>query len=284
MYRPYSCWLLVLLLSGCASIDGSRVTAIFSGSPEPDSSDTNRYQNEREALFNQPYIDPLTDYLIEHQGDPDRTSVLRQVRKERDRRCGTVADEYAGEPATEVVLERYNISYGYSCPEQVADFENRVDRQEVQKEPESKPKTAPDTESQPVTAKVSEPADPANKPVLSDQALSDCYLLTTIRNFSAARKACLEPAEKGDLRSQANMALIAHAFEDYTSAFKWAEKAAAGSGDAAFLLGQMFARGQGVSQNMDKAVYWYRQAASQGHKEARVALDSQPDTRPEGEL
>ncbi|WP_191965236.1 tetratricopeptide repeat protein [Marinobacter halotolerans] len=260
------------------------MAAIFSGPQEPDSSDASRYENERQTLFNQPYIDPLTDYLIEYQGDPDRTEVLRQVRRERDRRCDKVADEYGGEPATEVVLERYNISYGYSCPEQVANFENRVDRQESQKELEPESKTAPETESQPVTAEIPEPADPVDKPVLSDQALSDCYLLTTIRNFSAARKACLEPAEKGDVRSQANMAVIAHAFEDYTSAFEWAEKAAAGSADAAFLLGQMFARGQGVSQNMNKAVYWYRQAASQGHKEARVALDSQPDTRPEGEL
>jgi uncharacterized protein len=275
MYRLYSCWLIALFLSGCAIIDGSRVTGVFS-----DPSNAKRYENERQALFNQPYIDPLTDYLIEYQEDPDRSEVLQQVREERDRRCSAVADEYASEPATESVLEAYNISYGYSCPEQVAEFENRVDRQKAgtKPEPDPQPASVPKPEPEPETT------DPEDKPLVSDQALSDCYLLTTIRNFSAARKACLEPAEKGDLRSQANMALIAHAFEDYTSAFEWAEKAAAGSGDAAFLLGQMYARGEGVSQNMDQAVYWYRQAADQGHKEAQMALDSHSDTRPEGQL
>lgn len=278
MYHPHVCLLIVLLLSGCAITDGKRQTGTVA-----DSSTDERYITERQELFDQPYIDPLTDYLIEYQGNPDRTAVLRQVRQERDRRCSVVADEYAGEPATEAVLERYNISYGYSCPEQVAQFKKRVGRQKTQEEAQPDPQPDLQPDPQPEEAVVAEPDVTEDKPELSDQVLSDCYLLTAIRNFSAAREACLEPAEKGDLRSQTNMALIAHAFEDYVSAREWAERAAPGSGEAAFLLGQMYARGQGVSQNMNKAVYWYQQAASQGHKEARMALDSQSDPKPEGQ-
>ena len=109
------------------------------------------------------------------------------------------------------------------------------------------------------------------------QALSDCYLLTSIRNYSAAREACRQPAEQGDVKSQANMALIAHTFEDYDSAYEWARKAAPDSGDASYLLGRMYASGRGVEQNSDQAVYWYNKAAGQGHKDARAALDRHRD-------
>ncbi|MDF0751451.1 hypothetical protein NLU14_14590 [Marinobacter sp. 71-i] len=228
-------------------------------------SERDPYQREQQALFDQPYIDPLTKYLAEHQGDPARESVLQQVRQERDLRCNAVAGQYASEPATEAVLERYDAGYSYSCPEQVAAFEERVNRQASEPEAE--------------TAKV----DPANDSGVSDQTLSDCYLLTTIRNYSAARKVCHEPANNGDVRSQANMAMIAHAFEDYTSAREWAEKAAPASGAAAFLLGQMYSTGRGVGQDLDQAVYWYNEAARQGHKEAQAALDRHLEDPPAGD-
>jgi TPR repeat protein len=69
------------------------------------------------------------------------------------------------------------------------------------------------------------------------------------------------------------MAVVAHAFEDYEEALKWAQKAASESDEAAFLLGQMYANGRGVSQNKNQAVYWFKEAARKGHKEAKTVLD-----------
>lgn len=287
MYRPHFCVFIILFLTGCAITDGDH----FAGpSPEPSTPDPHR--QERQALFGQPYLDPLTHYLIEYQGDPARAATLKKVRQERDQRCETVAAQYADEPATEAVLKRYNASYGYSCPEQVALFEKRVSRQKAQQasvqaaEPKPKSKSEPEPKPKPESAPVPDPdpVDSAEGERISDQALSDCYLLTSIRNFSAARKACNNPADNGDIRSQANMATIAYAFEDYTSALTWAEKAAPASGDAAFLLGQMYARGRGISQDTDKAVYWYNEAARQGHKEAQAELDRQLKDVPAGDI
>lgn len=260
MYRPCACILMILLLNGCANISGNLFSRTSTNTPEQ----ADRHQAEKQALFDQPFIDPLTDYLIEHQSEPERRAVLQHIRRERDQRCATIAGEFAGEPATPAVLERYNRGYGYSCPQQVADFKINVERQLAL----SKQKQQPAIEPAPVTPAV----ESSSEKRASDQALSDCYLLTTIRNFSAAREACLEPAENGDLRSQVNMARVAYAFEDYNSALAWAEKAAPESLDAAFLLGQMYARGLGVGQNMDQAVYWYNEAARQGHKEAQTAI------------
>lgn len=257
MYRSYYCILMVLLLNGCATINSDGLFRLPSASSETPPS----FQSEKQALFDQPYIDPLTDYLIEHQGDPDRETLLQQIRQERDQRCAKVAEQYADEPATDAVLASYNLGYGYSCPQQVAAFEQKVERQPARPDPQPKP--------EPVVA------DPvaADEKKASDQALSDCYLLTTIRNFSAAREACREPAENGDLRSRENMATVAYAFEDYSDALKWARMAASESSEAAFLLGQMYAAGRGVSQNRDRAVYWYSKASAEGHEEARSVLE-----------
>jgi hypothetical protein len=261
MYHPYSCLLIFLLLSGCASVDDERLSSASelleqTGqvmkkiiSPQPPAP----YQREQQALFTQPYIDPLTEYLVEHRDDRSRASVLQQVEQERDVRCEAIAGEYANAPATEAMLRRYEAGYNYSCPDQVAAFAERVERQSSVPEPAA--------------------VNTAGNSGVTEQALSDCYLLTTIRNYSEARKTCQGPADNGDVRSQANMAMISHAFEDYASARVWAEKAAPASDDAAFLLGQMYATGRGVGQDMEQAVYWYTEAAKRGHKQAQAALD-----------
>lgn len=278
MYRLFFCFPMIMLLTGCAAINSDLFSSTFSDTGEqPDP-----YQAEKQALFDQPYIDPLTDYLIENQGDPSRAAILQQVRQERDSRCATVAGEYAEEPATRAMLERYNASYGYSCPQRVADFERRVDRQHAESriEPEAINEKPATLEPEPPTAATE--AESASRQKASDQLLSDCYLLTTIRNFSAAREACREPADNGDVRSQTNMATIALAFEDFASAVEWARKAAMASAEAAFLLARMYANGQGVNQSEEQAVYWYAEAARQGHKKAQAALDRHSEQAPEG--
>ena len=276
MYRSCACILMVVLLNGCANFKGNFLSKTSPDTPEQ----SEPYQEEKQALFDQPYIDPLTDYLIEHQGEPARKVVLRQIRQERDQRCAAIAEKFAKEPATKAVLEDYNRGYGYSCPQQVATFKTSVEQQLAKSTPsrppasKAKPESEPEPEPAPRTetgTAVSE-AESASEKRASDQALSDCYLLTTIRNFSAAREACRGLAESGDVRSQANMAKVAYAFEEFGSAMFWAKKAAPESADAAFLLGQMYSTGRGVGQNRDLAVYWFNKAARQGHKEAQTAL------------
>ncbi|MDI9243792.1 tetratricopeptide repeat protein [Marinobacter sp. CHS3-4] len=264
MYRSLLFVFSVFLLHGCSSV-------IYQPAPEqepkPESNTqpAKSFDQERAALFDQPYIDPLTDYLIEHSGDAARAELLDQVREERDRRCKEVARQFSEEPATPRVLARFNAGYAYSCPEQVAAFESRVDQQQASEDT---------TDTQDTTDVTTDPK--ARKP--TDQALSDCYLLTTIRNFSAAREACRVPAQEGDNRAQANMALVTHAFEEYGVARQWAEKAADRSGQAAFLLGEIYAKGQGVNRNRDQAVHWYSEAIELGHEPAQEALDQYRDS------
>jgi hypothetical protein len=251
----------MLLLAGCTITDSEY---LLQKSADP-------FDAERQALLDQPYIDPLTSYLIEHQGDPARASVLREIRQERDSRCQSVAREYADEPAIRAVLERYNLSYGYSCPEHVAEFEKRVIHQRARQ------KSVPEPEERPPAPEQITPTETVdtstNEPQIPDQALSDCYLLTSIRNYSTARTACRGPADQGDLRSQVNMARIAFVMEDYNDALKWARKAAPASGEAALLLGYMYARGKGVGQNRNQAVHWFDKSAKLGNKDAQAALD-----------
>lgn len=269
MYRWYVSLLTLLFLPGCAVINGEYLSEAQpqvgtrgenAGKPPATPPDTAPYELQRQALFDQPYIDPLTDYLKEHGDDTGREAVLRQIAEERDRRCQVIADGYAGKPATEQRLARYRAGYNYSCPAEVESFAQRV--QENLRN------------NLPATIAAPDDNDEASQPQRQDaQSLSDCYLLTTIRNFSAAREACRETAENGDPRSQVNMAMITHAFEDYASAFQWARQVALVSGTAAYILAQLYDSGLGVEQNPEQAVYWYDKAASQGHKEARIALE-----------
>lgn len=281
MYRLCYCGFLIFLLSGCAAMEqsDSRVA-------ENDAIQTEKYESEKHSLFQQPYIDPLTDYLIEHNGDQTRQAVLQEVRQERDRRCEQIAVQYNNQPATRTVLKRFNLSYAYSCPQQVAAFEERISQRARPSVPVTESKTA--AEAPPKTALINQPqietADTTADQARSDQDPGDCYLLTSIHNYSEARKACREPAENGDVRSQANMAVVAYVFEDYASAFTWAEKAAPESGRAAFLMAEMYATGRGVTQNVDRAVYWYQEAAKQGHRESQAIIDREIEGSPAGDI
>ena len=252
---------MVVLLTGCATTDGERLVQTSSAS----------FEAEAQALMDQPYIDPLTNYLIEHQGDSARAEILQQIKQERDLRCQEVARQYSDESATEAMLERYNLGYGYSCPEQVAVFDSRVSQQQANQQ--SIPEPAVPSTPKPTPKPIPKPTQKPTPEQISDQALSDCYLLSSIRNYSAARNACRDPANLGDQRSQVTMARISHLFEDYKDAAKWARMAAPESDEASFLLGKMYAAGQGVGQNMDQAVYWFNEAAKLGNKDAQAALD-----------
>ena len=62
--------------------------------------------------------------------------------------------------------------------------------------------------------------------------------------------------------------------QDHEEAVKWYRKAAdQGDADAQFNLGVMYYNGEGVPEDDKEAVKWWRKAAEQGHAEAQYFLD-----------
>ncbi len=247
----------VLVLSGCANIAREQVA----GSGVQDDSAV-AVEREVKELFNQTYIDPLTRYLERYSSNPARADFIQQITAERDRRCADIAARYDGQPRNLETLERYRRGYNYSCPEDVAAFEAQVEGviPDVD-EPDDRTLS---------TASPIETAPPVE--TVSDAQRNECYLLTKIRNFNEARALCLKPAEAGDMRSQLNMAVISQALRDYPQALHWARLVADRSPEARFVLGQLFANGQGVMQDYAEALTWFQRAANEDHAASQAAL------------
>lgn len=227
---------ITLLLAGCGSM---------SHRDQIEQSSQSETEAELNALFSQPYIDPLTRYLETNRNNPARADERRRVRQERDRRCQVIADNYAQQEVTAQSVERFRRGYNYSCPRAVQAYASQL---------ESKPVT-PDS---PV---VTEPAP------LHAQS-SDCYLLTSIKNYAEAIRVCEAPAASGDLRAQTNMATIHYELKRYELALKWTKLAAESSAEAAFLLARLYEQGQGVEANPQEALNWYQHAQQMGHAQA----------------
>ncbi|MGP4844017.1 tetratricopeptide repeat protein [Marinobacter sp. 1Y8] len=281
MYRLLVSLIFVTLLAGCANLQDQGLFGSSSeffhrtgqalgkiGQPNP-VVDANA---ELKALFEQPYIDPLTAYIRDVEGDSSKADLLAVVIEERERRCDVIASRYAGEPASAERLVLYRAGYNMSCPADVAAYAGRV------------ASLKEDDASAEPAMEVAEPANPepvVAEPVAESHAiddalrkqLNDCYLLTAIRNFSSALSACREPADAGNVRAQTNMALIFSALRDYDNAYRWATLAAPESGDAANLLGELYSRGQGVEVDQEKSIQWFEKAASLGHAGAKARLN-----------
>lgn len=187
---------------------------------------------EIKSLLSQPYIDPLTRYIQRHSGDPAMARQVEQLEKERRLRCEKVAEDYQKVCKTTDNLKTLSDGYRFSCPEQVETFATLV-------------------------------TDPAN---------NECYLLTKLHNYRDALGPCLKPAENGDPRAQLNMAVISRALGDYESAQYWATLAAKYFPEASYLMGELYAQGQGTKQSVENAVHWYELAAQKDHAGAQTAL------------
>ena len=75
-------------------------------------------------------------------------------------------------------------------------------------------------------------------------------------------------SEQEDAEAQFNKGLE-YADQDPEEAVKWFRKAAErGHLNAQYLLGDCYAKGKGVSQNVTEAMKWYRKAAEMGHEGA----------------
>lgn len=239
-------------------------------------------EEEIDALFAQPYIDPLTAYLDEHSADDRRARLLLLVAQERDNRCAAIAQIYAGREASRANLQRMQRGYLVSCPEDVQEFAARVKVRSAALAREAA--AAPVTESAAVQAvAASEASQPAAGPAPDpaphldralDEALTrrqnnNCYLLFTIKNHTQAYDACRPVAEQGDAKAQHHMASLERTRGDFGPAFRWAERSAAQQyAPGQLVLGQLYQAGQGTRQDQARGLELMQKAADSGLAEA----------------
>jgi len=285
MYRLLVIMMSAALVGGCGNLKTSDVLSRTGdalskiGQRAPAAG----IDQEITSLFDQPYIDPLTEYLQRYSDDAARTDQLGQVRAERERRCAAVARRYNAGEITETGLALYRRGYSFSCPQDVAAYEARLETMLQAKKTARQPVSEPlNDDDDLLNGELAEPgrktagmqmhsAEEAPNVAVSGQ-LNDCYLLTRIRNFSDALKACRGPADDGVAGAQASMAQIQNALGDYESAYRWALQAGNESGQAAYLLGEMYAQGLGVAQDKSAAAKWFRKSAALGYAQAESAL------------
>ena len=90
-------------------------------------------------------------------------------------------------------------------------------------------------------------------------------------------------ANRGDAAAQCWVGSVYRHWENHNEAIKWYRKAAdQGNANGQFILGLMYANGEGVPEkNIEKATKWYRLAADQGYKAATENLQALLDENPE---
>lgn len=103
-----------------------------------------------------------------------------------------------------------------------------------------------------------------------------CYDIVRLTKTEAFTN-CKKLAGQGDVQAQFFLGLIYHSgdgvTQDYQAAVEWYRKAAEqGHADAQEYLGGMYQSGEGVTQDYQAAVKWYRKAAEQEHAEAQSNL------------
>ncbi len=100
-------------------------------------------------------------------------------------------------------------------------------------------------------------------------AFHDGDLVTAMAKYQSA-------ADAGSPEAQAKLAWIYDQSEQNDSAVELYRKSAEQAyADGEFGLGEMYAKGEGVEQNVDEAFLWFERAAHQGHLHAiRVLINA----------
>ena len=224
--------LMTVVLSGCAALESSKLAY-------------DAEEQRVQALFNQPYIDPLTTFLRTHEQDETRRADRERVAAEREQRCLAVAQRFAERDVTEQVLARYRAGYQYSCPLQVEAFAVRVAR---------KPAV--------VTEPLPEPIQPVANPAW-DTTANECYLLAGIHNHADAIRACESPARAGNRRAQSALATSLAALQQYGDARHWWLRAAQQQDrDAQIRLAELALEGVAGVRDPALAWAWYEYAGA----------------------
>ena len=210
------------------SAQGQRLAGLFGRDDAEQAALARERREERQALFDQPYIDPLTRYLEKHGEDPRYAEVLTDISQERDRRCAAVADEYAERPISRETLARFRRGYLYSCPAEVNAFYARVRQQEARRAAAAPAPDAVETPAEPLAER-----DERVEEAVDRRQANDCYLLFTIRNLGKAREACRVPAEQDDPRAQRHMGSMAELAGEREEALRWYRRAVSNGDDQA---------------------------------------------------
>jgi len=228
--------------------------------------DTGTNATEVAALFEQPYIDPLTRFLDDHRKDSSRVDDVSRVRQERYRRCGEVAARYLSVDATSSALNKLEHGYRYSCPQVVDAFAARVNAAGTSRQAEAN--SAVESEAGGSKLAVASAASKTGR--IDTAAAENCYLLFGIKNYRDAQAACGPPAEQGDARSQYGLGVIFGTLNDTATALKWIRLACAqGLPEAQLQLGLMYQTGQGVGRDEREALQWFLRAGEQGLAESQ---------------
>jgi hypothetical protein len=87
-----------------------------------------QFEQEVHYLFDQKYIDPLTDYVEKYQTDNHRTEQVQRVLEERDKRCAEIEQRYQHQKKDTLTLAKLKKGYAHSCPQAIATFVETLEK------------------------------------------------------------------------------------------------------------------------------------------------------------
>ncbi|NNJ72535.1 MAG: sel1 repeat family protein [Enterobacterales bacterium] len=209
------------------------------------------------TLISQPYIDPLTRFILRHKDNTDRSRQVEVAYTELQSRCNQATSRFEMSNPNAADLTRFIRAYKFSCPVQVS---------RLQTEAENNESTA-DTTRTTIRA--------TNQSTLTEneaKQTSDCYLLLSINNYTEAKTMCQPLIEQGDLAAIEGIAEVVYLEEDYAYFLVLAEPVANESATLSYLMGKMYELGNGVAISLESAKNWYLSAQELGHPEAQLAL------------
>jgi hypothetical protein len=80
------------------------------------------FERELQTLFDQVYIDPLTEYILKYQGDKNRARYIERAKIERTNRCAEIEKKFLQRGKNCKHLAWLKRGYNFSCPEVVVRF------------------------------------------------------------------------------------------------------------------------------------------------------------------
>ncbi len=293
LLRNISCLWLCLSLMACQVSEekpAEQPEAVPSVAPMPVEqalpAQKSQEDAEVEALFEQKFIDPLTQYIEKYADDDSKRKHLALIQEERDKRCEKIADWYAKKEPTEENLLRLKGGYAYSCMPLVVAFTERVSSAASEATqmlppadeaenalPDSDERVVSETEPQQTTLTES---SPEAQPPMPQQAQA-CQQSMAQNHYAQMAEYCPALAQQGDVKAQLMLAKMyadgKGVAQSDQETVKWYQMAAKqGDKTAQSALGVSYYTGNGIAQDYRKAAYWQREAANQGHPEAQFIL------------
>ena len=253
------CVLSLMLLSGCSTF--SNVSDAIFSEDETSKTSTGEWldSDDLDTLVTQPYIDPLTRYILRNKDNEQMARQVEVAYTEQQKRCKEAFERIVSSNPDVKEITRFSLGYKFSCPLQVSELQNQAD------EEKSMALNTSIINAESIYNDLSE---------RDSQQASECYLLLSIKNYTEAKTACSPLIERGDVLAVEGIAEIAHLEEDYENFILLATPIAMQSASLSFLMGQVYELGQGVPISVESAREWYLVSQQLGHSEAQAALET----------